>query len=234
VKGERLEVVLSENADAVDESLDHVLERLMLAPELNENLEAVERPLAQPDRLEMVGGLLEKTNREHDRLVSLPGVATPLGRAREIALHERGAIRVDPRGRLHRLRKPRPQRPRPLPVLRLFFVDSGGGKEPRGLHLACRVGQTALSGERATPVDGRHAWELLGTARPKGRVASSEVPEDGERSPGVGATRQEVGKRCEDGDVVFVGDVRFGGRGKQGLLGLFEPPLVHRATGTSA
>ena len=48
------------------------------------------------------------------------------------------------------------------------------------------------------------------------------------------STRQEVGKRCEDGDVVFVGDVRFGGRGKQGLLGLFEPPLVHRATGTSA
>ncbi len=63
---EVLEMVLAEDADAVHEAFEHVLEEAALAADLHEHLEAIERALALTDALEVVGGLLEQPHRRDD------------------------------------------------------------------------------------------------------------------------------------------------------------------------
>ena len=68
-------MVFAQDADAVDVALEHVLELLARAADLDEHVEAVERALAEPDRLEVVGRLLEQAHRGDDGLARLTGVA---------------------------------------------------------------------------------------------------------------------------------------------------------------
>ena len=87
-------MVLAQDADAVDEALEHVFEHPALAPDLHEHLEAVERALALPDRLEVVGRFLEQTDARHDGLARLRGVAALPRAPRQVEAYEGGDVRV--------------------------------------------------------------------------------------------------------------------------------------------
>ena len=144
-------MVLAQDADAVDEALEHVLEHPALAADLDEHLEAVERALALADALEVVGGLLEEAHRGDVRLARLPGVAALLRAAREVELNERAVVRV--RATADDLREARPERACAAPVVGLLAVDRGGGDEARVLHLAGGAGHVVGRGERARAID---------------------------------------------------------------------------------
>ncbi len=91
---EVLEMILAEDPDAVDEALEHVLEHAALATDLDEHLEAVERPLALADALEVVGRLFQEAHRGDVRLAGLPDVAALLRAAREVEVNERAVVRI--------------------------------------------------------------------------------------------------------------------------------------------
>ena len=61
-------MVFAQNADAIDEALEDVLEHSALATDLDQHLEAIEGALALADRLEVIGRLLEEAHRRHHGL----------------------------------------------------------------------------------------------------------------------------------------------------------------------
>ncbi len=87
-----LEVVLAQDPDAVDVPLEHVLELLARAADLDEHVEAIERPLAEPARLEAVGGLLEEADGGDEGVARLRRVPAGDGAAGEVEVNEGGDV----------------------------------------------------------------------------------------------------------------------------------------------
>ncbi len=87
------EVVLAEDADAVEVALGEILERALLA-ERQEHLVAVERSLALALRLEAVGGGLEQVHALDGRTPARAAIAEPMARAPEIEVNEPARIEV--------------------------------------------------------------------------------------------------------------------------------------------
>jgi hypothetical protein len=79
LESEVLQMVFAQDSDAVDEALQNVFEHAPFAPDLNENLEAVEGPLSLPSRLESVGGFFGETHGGKQRITRLPGLSALLG-----------------------------------------------------------------------------------------------------------------------------------------------------------
>src|SRR4029079_14122593 len=86
-----LEVVVAQDADAVDVALGEVLELRRFLAELEQDLEAVERALELADLLEVVGDLLELA-------LALDECAPGLGARRVEADRGEAVVEVDERG----------------------------------------------------------------------------------------------------------------------------------------
>src|SRR5260370_22842442 len=89
-----LQVVFAQNADAVDEALEHVLERPALAADLHEHLKAVERAFALSDQFEVVCRFLEQSHARDHRVVRLGCVVATPSAASEIEAGQRTHVGV--------------------------------------------------------------------------------------------------------------------------------------------
>jgi hypothetical protein len=223
---EVFQVVFAENANAVHEAFEHVLEHPAFTADLDEHLEAIECALALTDALEVVRRFFEEAHGSDVRLARLASIAAFLRAAREVELHERRVVSVG--AAANHLREPRPERPRAAPIVGFLPVDRSGSDEASVLHFTRRAGHVVRRRERAGAIDGRHVGQHRGRALPSVGLGRRHVPVDGERAPRIVATKKHFDERTEHAHVIVLGDVRLLRRRDERVRCVIEVSPLHR------
>ncbi len=221
-----LEVVLLEDADAVEVALGQVLERPGAPPDLQQDLVAVEGPLALAQRLELVRHLLEQPLGRHQ--VGVAGLLPLLEAAvAQVEVDQRLDVGVAPEPLV--TAGPLPALPRPAVLAPA--IEGDGGED-----VALLI-EVALGGQQRRArllQDPRLVQRRLVSAEGLGLGELAQVEQDVGRLTAVAQLDQRLGQAPHQPVVLLVDQVGLGADAAEELGGVLEAALLQQGPGLVA